>query len=87
MITCDAPSCVRGLVHLPGGFADPCPICHGKGELHLAEVSRLIDENEATLTKLLRLRGRMRSKVCRRILDKLALVLWPEAKKQPELFA
>ena len=77
MLKCDAPNCRRGLVHLRGGFGDPCTICNGRGELHLAEVARLLDENEATLAKVLKPHGRMRVKACRRILDKVAAVLWP----------
>lgn len=86
MIRCDAPGCVRGVVHLPGGFGDPCKVCEGRGELHLAEVARLLDESEQTLTRLLRGRQKMRVKTCRRILDKVATVLWPAPQKQPELF-
>ena len=86
MIQCDAPGCRLGIVHQPGGWGNPCAICNGAGELHLAEVARLLDENEATLKKILKLRGRMRPKTCRRILDKVATVLWPAPQKQPELF-
>jgi hypothetical protein len=31
IIVCDAPRCVRGLVHLAGGWADPCKVCGGLG--------------------------------------------------------
>ena len=86
MIRCDAPGCIRGLIHLRSGFADPCPICLGQGELHLADVARLLDEDATTIAKLLRGKRKMRPKTCRRILDKVALVIWPEPQKQPELF-
>ena len=87
MLKCDAPGCIRGLIHLRSGFADPCQICAGKGELHLAEVARLLNEDATTLAKLLRGKRKMRVKTCRRILDKVARVVWPEPEKQPDLFA
>lgn len=85
MIRCDAPGCRAGILHV-GAFGKPCPTCNGKGELNLAQVSRLLDEDEAIIRKLVKMRGRMRPKTCARILDKVALVIWPTPKKQPELF-
>jgi hypothetical protein len=82
VIRCDAPGCRSGVLHTTA-FGEPCPTCKGRGELHLAEVARLLGENETTLKKLMKLRGRMRVRTCRRILDKVAKVVWP---KQPELF-
>ena len=71
MIACDAPGCVRGLIHRAGGWADPCKFCGGIGAVSLAEVCRRIGENESTVRRLLRPRYRMRPKVAARILDKL----------------
>lgn len=90
MIRCDAPGCRAGIVHperSPSAFGEPCPTCKGQGELRLCDLARLLDEREATLKKLIKLRGRMRASTCRRILDKVSTIVWPAPKKQPELFA
>ena len=70
-IACDAPGCVRGLVHLPGGWADKCKRCGGAGAVSLAELCRRIGEHESTVRRLLRPNRRMRSRTTARILDKL----------------
>lgn len=75
MIACTAPGCVRGLVHLEQ-WADPCKVCNGAGQLTLTELCRRIDENESTLTRLLKNRP-MRAKTCARIAGKLADLLTP----------
>jgi hypothetical protein len=72
---CDAPGCRRGLIHVATKWADPCPICKGSGRLTLADVSRLLGETPAILTKLSKMRGRMRPKTCVRILDATLKVL------------
>lgn len=67
--TCDAPGCRKGLVHLPSGFADPCPVCKGTGQLSFAEVCRLLDVDENTLRRFLRPDQRSRLSTCTRILN------------------
>lgn len=69
-VSCDAPGCVRGLVH-HDEWADPCKFCGGVGFLSFAEVCRRIDENESTVRKLLRPNRRMRPKTAARIMEKL----------------
>ena len=71
MIRCDAPGCVRGLVHRAEGWADPCSVCKGAGELTVAEICRRIDENEGTIARLIRGR-KMRSRTLFRLAGKLA---------------
>ena len=68
---CDAPGCVRGLVHLPGGWADKCNRCGGAGGISLAELCRRIGEHDSTVRRLLRPSRRMRARTAARILDKL----------------
>lgn len=75
MIRCDAPNCTRGLIHRPEGFADPCPVCRGTGELTLARVCALLEENPSTVVKLLKPRRRMRAKTAARLLDKILALL------------
>lgn len=75
MIACDAPGCVRGLVHRAGGWADPCKLCEGLGVVSLAAICKRIGEHESTVRRLTRPRCRMRPKVAARILDKLLEVL------------
>jgi hypothetical protein len=82
LIVCDAPGCRAGVVHV-GDWGEPCKTCGGLGFLHVAALARLIDESEATLTKIMRLKGNMRPKVCKRILDKICKIVWP---RQPQLF-
>src|SRR5579875_1440263 len=80
MIRCDVPGCVRGIVHRPGGFGDPCKVCGGKGTLPLARVCSLLSENRSTVVKLLKPRRRLRPKTAARLLDKIiALVEAPQS--------
>lgn len=71
IVTCDAPGCVRGLVHHEGGWSDPCRICAGSGSLSLGKLCKLLDEYESTVERLLDPKGRSRSRTAARILDKL----------------
>ena len=80
--TCDAPGCVRGLLHV-GDWAEPCKFCSGKGSLTLAELARKLDETEETLARLSKLRRKMRVSTCQRIFKKLMQIIEP---KQKELF-
>lgn len=75
VIACDSPGCTRGLIHLPGGFANPCSVCLGSGELTLARICSLLGENRSTVIKLLKPRRRMRAKTASRMLDKLLTLL------------
>jgi len=70
LIACDAPKCVRGLVHLADGFADPCKVCGGLGWFTPGGLARRIGENEDTFTRFMRNR-RMRPKTTARICAKL----------------
>jgi hypothetical protein len=69
-ITCDAPGCIRGLVHREA-WADPCKFCSGQGFITLAELCRRLGENESTVRKLLRPHRKMRSKTAARLLEKI----------------
>lgn len=69
-ITCDAPGCIRGLVHREA-WADPCKFCGGVGSISFAELCRRIDENESTVRKILRPHRRMRPQVAFRIMEKI----------------
>ena len=83
---CDAPGCVRGVVHV-GAFGEPCKICAGQGELTLAELARVLGENEQILARLSKMRRKMRVSTCQRLLGKLMSVIEPRSKpKQPSLF-
>jgi hypothetical protein len=70
IVTCDAPDCVRGVVHR-GDWGDPCKFCKGLGKISLAELCRRIDEWESTVEGLTRPERRMRARTAARILDKL----------------
>lgn len=70
-IRCEAPRCVRGVVHLPAGWGHACPVCGGSGFWSLAKLAGLLLENEETLRKLARGRQPMRVKTCQRVLDKV----------------
>ena len=70
-VTCDAPGCVRGLVHREGGWADPCKFCGGDGGISFAALCRRLGEHESTVVKLVKPRRRMRAKTAARILDKI----------------
>lgn len=70
-IDCYGPGCVRGLVHRDGGWADPCRVCGGIGQLSFAELCRRLGEHESTVVKLLKPHRRMRVRTAARILDKL----------------
>lgn len=70
-IVCDAPGCVRGLVHRAGGWADPCKVCGGLGGVALGTLCKRINEHESTVRRLFKPTRRMRSKTAARILDKL----------------
>lgn len=74
IVACDAPGCVRGLVHRDGGWADRCAFCGGAGGISFAELCRRLGEHESTMVKLLKPRRRMRPKTAARILDKLLAV-------------
>jgi hypothetical protein len=74
IVTCDAPGCVRGLVHRSGGWGDPCKLCGGAGGFTLTSLCRLLDEYEQTMSRFLTQRGRTRAKTASRILDKLLKV-------------
>jgi hypothetical protein len=74
-VQCDAPGCVRGLVHRSDGWADPCKLCEGTGVVSMATLCRLIGEVPGTVSKLNQPRRRMRVKTCTRILEKLAQLL------------
>lgn len=71
IIACDAPGCVRGLVHRDGGWADPCRVCGGSGGVALGAICKRIGEHESTVRKLLKPGRRMRPKVAVRIMGKL----------------
>jgi ribosome-binding protein aMBF1 (putative translation factor) len=81
---CDAPGCVRGVVHA-GAFGEPCNVCGGRGSVSLAELARRLDEDEAIIKRLTTKR-KMRPKTCQRLLDKLLAIVAPAPKKQSELF-
>ena len=49
IVTCDAPGCVRGLVHRAGGWADPCRVCGGIGGIPLGTLCKRIGEHESTV--------------------------------------
>lgn len=85
-ILCDAPGCIRGLVHRPTGFADPCKICLGRGSISLATLCKYLGENESTVGKLLRPHKRMRPRVAARICAKLVAITTSALPKQSELF-
>ena len=71
IVTCDAPGCVRGLVHRDGGWADPCGVCGGAGGVPLGALCRRIGEHESTVRKLFKPRRRMRAKTASRIMGKI----------------
>jgi hypothetical protein len=75
MVTCDAPGCVRGLVHRAGGWADPCGVCGGAGGVPLRTLCRRIGEHESTVRKLLKPWRRMRPRVTARIMEKILAVV------------
>jgi hypothetical protein len=74
IVVCDAPECVRGLVHRDGGWADPCKFCGGVGHVSFASICRMINEHESTMRKLLKPKKRMRARTAARILDKLIAI-------------
>jgi hypothetical protein len=71
IIACEVPTCVRGLVHRAGGWADPCQFCGGLGGITLAELCRRINEHESTVARIFKPDRRMRARTAARILDKL----------------
>ena len=71
IVACDAPGCVRGLVHRDAGWADPCKVCGGAGGVPLGTLCRRIGEHESTVRKLLKPGRRMRPKVAARIMGKI----------------
>jgi len=86
-IRCDAAGCVRGVVHLPAGFGDPCQVCGGRGSISLGALCKHIGECESTMRKLFKPRRRMRAKVAARICGKLVDLVSPKwASKQGSLF-
>ena len=71
IIKCDAPGCVRGIVHRAQGFGDPCKMCGGLGALTLTRICKLIDESPSTVRKLVRMRRPMRARIAARICGKI----------------
>ncbi len=71
IVACDAPGCVRGLVHRAGGWADPCKVCGGAGGVALGTLCKRIGECESTVRRLLRPGRRMRSRTTSRIMEKI----------------
>ena len=64
ILTCDAPGCVRGLVHRAGGWADPCKVCGGSGGVALGTLCKRIGEHESTVRRLFKPKRKMRAKTC-----------------------
>lgn len=62
-------ACRHGLIH-HAEWADPCPVCKGRGSLTFAELCRTIAESPSTMRRLLK-GGKTRGKTATRILDKL----------------
>lgn len=75
IVACDAPGCVRGLVHRAGGWADPCRVCYGLGGITFSALCRRIGEHESTVKKLFKPGRRMRPKVTARIMGKILDVI------------
>lgn len=71
ILTCDAPGCVRGLVHRAGGWADPCKVCGGSGGVALGTLCKRIGEHESTVRRLFKPKRKMRAKTCARIVGKI----------------
>ena len=71
IIVCEAPGCVRGVVHRAAGWGDPCRFCRGLGGVSLTELCRRINEHESTVVRILKPDRRMRARTAARILDKL----------------
>lgn|GEM_PF-3407770 len=71
IVACDAPGCVRGLVHRPGGWADPCRVCGGSGGIPFGTLCKRIGEHESTVRRLLKPGRRMRAKTASRIMGKI----------------
>jgi len=80
MIPCD--QCRRGWIPSPTGWADPCKVCGGSGELSLHRLAYLTGVDESTVKRLWN-GGRTRVKTAQRILSRLSEYLAPP--KQPEL--
>lgn len=94
-IRCDAPGCVRGVVHgrrdangAAQSWALPCLVCEGRGSVSLEALCKRIGECETTMRKLLKKRPpAMRAKVAARICGKLVDLMTPTtASKQKEMF-
>lgn len=66
LIVCDAPQCVRGIVHLPGGFGNPCKVCGGLGGFTVTGLAHRIGEHPRTFANFIRNR-RMRPRTTARI--------------------
>lgn len=65
--------CKSGFVVKPGAeWPTTCPLCGGRSEVSVGTLCTLIEENETTMTKLLRPKKRMIAKVAFRIFGKLA---------------
>lgn len=86
MLRCEAPGCVRGIVHRVGGFGDPCKLCGGLGEVSFHTIAKRIGENEATLRRILKPHRAMRVKTTARICAKIMSLVEPPKPKQPALF-
>jgi hypothetical protein len=72
MIRCDAPGCVRGVVHRLGGWGDACKLCGGLGGFTVAGLARALDENEKTLVRLIkgkRMRVSTLARICGKVVD------------------
>jgi hypothetical protein len=87
-IRCDAPGCVRGILHLEGAadFPQPCSVCGGRGSFSLEGLCKRIGEHESTVRKLFRPNRRMRAKVAARICGKVVDLMAPQPSKQQEMF-
>jgi hypothetical protein len=72
----------RGWIRHPTRTAVECPFCGGRAELSWGFVARKINEHPATLARVRQLRSK--EKVCLRVLEKVASLLWPP--KQSEMF-
>jgi hypothetical protein len=68
----------------PKLWMEICPICLGSGKLTWGRVAALLDEDDATVRRIAR--GRGRPKTAARVFDKACRLLGWETKKQPELF-
>jgi hypothetical protein len=85
MIICDAPGCVRGLVH-EGEWGRPCNTCGGRGGFSIYAMCKRLGEDYGTFMRLTDQKKRMRPKTAARICAKLVDFMRPY-QKQKEMFA